>query len=189
MDITETFKVAGRQAWREWLENNHESKREIWLLSDDRSDVETISYLDSVEEAICFGWIDGIQKRRNEFEKAQRFSPRKPKGNWTELNKARARRLIRLSLMTESGFKTLPNLTSEYSVPKYVFDALKREPEAMKNFNTLPPLYVRVRVGYVDEMRKKPLELEKRLSNFVRRTAQGKLFGNWNDGGRLDDDG
>ncbi len=189
MDITETVKPGNREAWREWLQANHQVSKEIWLLLDDREQLATVSYLDAVEEAICFGWIDGIQKRRNQFEKAQRFSPRKPKGNWTELNKARARRLIRLGLMTEAGLKTLPDLHASFTVPAYVKDALKQTPGAMKYFKTFPSLYVRVRVGYIDEMVKKPVELEKRLSNFVKRTAEGKQFGNWNDGGRLEDDG
>lgn len=188
MKVTETFKAENAEAWRAWLEKYGDEKSEIWLLFDDREQVKTVSYLDSVEQAICFGWIDGIQKRINEYEKAQRFTPRKRRSNWTELNKARARRLRHMGKMTARGEATLPDLDAEFVVPSYVAEAVEADQRASSHFSKLPPLYVRVRVGYIDEMRRNPIELEKRLRNFVRKTAEGKLFGNWNDGGRLGDD-
>jgi uncharacterized protein YdeI (YjbR/CyaY-like superfamily) len=110
MEITDTIKPKDRNAWREWLEKHHKTLTEIWLLSEDRPEKSTVKYLDAVEEAICFGWIDGIQKRFSTHEFAQRFTPRKQRSNWTELNKERARRLIQLELMTEAGAATLPDL-------------------------------------------------------------------------------
>lgn len=154
-------------------------------MSDDRSDVRTVDYLDSVEEALCFGWIDGLQKRINEYEKAQRFTPRKMKSNWTELNKERARRLIQENKMTEAGSILLPDLSEQFVVPQYILEKIKENSEAFSNYKKLPELYIRVRVGYIHEMCGKPEELEKRLNNFIKKTEQGKLFGNWNDGGRL----
>jgi uncharacterized protein YdeI (YjbR/CyaY-like superfamily) len=58
MDITDTIKPKNRTEWREWLGKHHKSLTEIWFLSDDRSEEPTVTYLDAVEEAICFGWID-----------------------------------------------------------------------------------------------------------------------------------
>ncbi|MEM6349131.1 MAG: hypothetical protein AAF766_00065 [Cyanobacteria bacterium P01_D01_bin.14] len=78
MKVTITYKAKDRADWRAWLETNYDSATEIWLLYDDRPDCPTVSYLDSVEEAICFGWIDGLQKRINDTEKAQRFTPPPP---------------------------------------------------------------------------------------------------------------
>jgi uncharacterized protein YdeI (YjbR/CyaY-like superfamily) len=63
MDITDTTKPINRQEWRSWLKRNHQTLTEIWLLSDNRAEEPTVTYLDGVEEAICFGWIDGIQKQ------------------------------------------------------------------------------------------------------------------------------
>jgi uncharacterized protein YdeI (YjbR/CyaY-like superfamily) len=60
MQVTTTFKPKDRTEWRIWLEEHHATADEIWLLLDDRSEETTVSYLDAVEEAICFGWIDGI---------------------------------------------------------------------------------------------------------------------------------
>jgi uncharacterized protein YdeI (YjbR/CyaY-like superfamily) len=185
MEITNTIKPKNRTEWREWLDKNHKSLTEIWLLSEDRTEEPTVMYLDAVEEAICFGWIDGIQKRFSTDELAQRFTPRKQRSNWTELNKERARRLIRLELMTEAGTATLPDLNAKFIVAEDITDVLKASPAAWSNFLAFPDLYRRVRIGYIEEMRKNPNEFARRLQNFVNKTADNKMFGNWNDGGRL----
>ncbi len=185
MQITTTFKPNSRGAWRAWLEQNHGTASEIWLLYDDRPDAPTVSYLDSVEEALCFGWIDSIQKRYSTFERAQRFSPRKKRSNWTELNKERARRLIRLGLMTEAGRATLPDLAISSVVSDDIAQALASAPGAWPNFLAFPELYRRVRVGFIEEQRKDSVEFARRLGNFVKKTAANQMFGNWSDGGRL----
>ncbi len=185
MEITNTIKPKNRTVWREWLGKYHSTLTEIWLLFDDRSEEPTVKYLDAVEEAICFGWIDGIQKRLSTYELAQRFTPRKKRSNWTELNKERARRLIQLKLMTEAGRATLPDLNGEFSVAEDIIDVLRAKPAALSNFLAFPDLYRRIRIGYIEEMRKNPDEFERRLQNFVIKTADNKMFGNWNDGGRL----
>lgn len=185
MDITHPIKLKDRSAWRAWLDRHHQTLAEIWLLFDNRSEEPTITYLDAVEEAICFGWIDGIQKRFSTNELAQRFTPRKKRSNWTELNKERARRLIRLELMTAAGRVTLPDLHQEFVVAEDVIEVLKANPTAWSNFLEFPDLYRRVRIGYIEEMRKKPSEFDRRLRNFVNKSADNKMFGNWNDGGRL----
>ena len=185
MQVNTTFKPKDRTEWRVWLEEHHATADEIWLLLDDRPQEPTVSYLDAVEEAICFGWIDGIQKRYSPYERAQRFTPRKQRSNWTELNKARARRLIRLGLMTDAGRATLPDLNAQFIVAEDIVAALKVEPNAWPNFLAYPDLYRRVRIGYIEEMRKNPSEFERRLRNFVKRTAANQMLGNLNDGGRL----
>lgn len=185
MNVTATFKAKTRAEWRCWLTQNHIQTQEIWLISDDRVDHPTVSYLDSVEEAICFGWIDGIQKRISAENKAQRFTPRRRRSNWTELNKARTRRLIQLGLMTDAGLKTLPDLAQPFVIADDIIAALKEIPDAWQAFEQFPSLYVRVRIGYIEEMRNKPDEFAKRLGNFIRKTTAGKQYGNWNDGGRL----
>jgi uncharacterized protein YdeI (YjbR/CyaY-like superfamily) len=186
MEITDTIKPKDRTAWREWLETHHRTLTEIWLLSDVRSEELTVKYLDAVEEAICFGWIDCIQKRFSTHEIAQRFTPRKKRSNWTELNKERARRLIRLELMTETVTAILPDLNTEFIVPEDIIEVLKAEQNAWSNFLEFPDLYHRVRIGYIEEVRKNQSEFDRRLQNFVSKTTDNKMFGNWNDGGRLE---
>jgi uncharacterized protein YdeI (YjbR/CyaY-like superfamily) len=185
MQVTTTFKPKDRTPWRGWLEQHHATADGIWLLLDDRPEEPTVSYLDAVEEAICFGWIDSIQKRYSTYERAQRFTPRKQQSNWTELNKERARRLIRLELMTEAGRRTLPDLNAKFIVAEDIMEILREKPNIWSNFLEFPDLYRRIRIGYIEEMRKNPSEFERRLQNFVSKTADNKMFGNWNDGGRL----
>ena len=185
MNITSTIKPSDRAAWREWLEVHHGTEKEVWLLLDDRAGEQELSYLDAVEEALCFGWIDGIQKRFTRFEQAQRFTPRRGRSNWTELNKERSRRLIRLGLMTEAGRAVLPDLDAPFSVPEDIAEAFRVEPGAWSNFLAFPELYRRVRIRYVEETRKNPAEFSRRLKSLLKRSSENRMFGNWNDGGRL----
>lgn len=185
MEVTSTFKAESRSAWRFWLMDYHATATEIWLIADDRPQPPTVAYLDAVEEALCFGWIDGIAKRISTFEKAQRFTERRARSHWTELNKERARRLIKLGLMTDAGMRKLPDLSAPFIIPDDILAAIHADPNAKTYFEEFPSLYVRVRVGYIEEMRKRPEEFNRRLQNFIQKTAAGKRFGNWNDDGRL----
>lgn len=109
MEIGETLYVTTREAFRAWLETNHQSKREIWLIQFKKATkIASIPYVEAVEEAICFGWIDGYEKSMDAERYATRFSPRRAKSNWTETNKERALRMIASGRMTKSGLATLP---------------------------------------------------------------------------------
>ena len=109
MEIGETLYVTDRNDFRQWLEQNHKSKMEIWLIQYKKAAKKpSINYVEAVEEALCFGWIDNIEKSMDAERYALRFSPRRPRSNWTETNKARARRLIAEGKMTEAGLATLP---------------------------------------------------------------------------------
>ncbi len=71
--------VTTREAWRAWLQEHHDSDREIWLVFDKKhTGRPRVSYDEAVEEALCFGWIDGLVRRLDEDRYMQRFSPRKP---------------------------------------------------------------------------------------------------------------
>ena len=185
MEIGETLRAKVRADWRTWLERHHASATEIWLVLGRSSEPLGLTYLDAVEEAICFGWIDGISKTLGDHERAQRFTPRRARSNWTELSKARARRLEALGLMTQAGRAVLPDLDEAFRVLPEVERALRADPAVWANFTGFPELYRRVRVGYVQEMTGRPDEFERRLGNLIRQTAGGRMFGNWNDGGRL----
>lgn len=109
MEIGETLYVTNPEDFRKWLKENHKSKQEIWLIQYKKATKKpSVNYVDAVEEALCFGWIDGTQKSMDAERYALRFSPRRPKSNWTETNKERARRLIAAGKMTEAGFASLP---------------------------------------------------------------------------------
>jgi len=109
MQIGETLYVTDRSDFRKWLIENHRSKTEIWLIQYKKATKKpSINYVEAVEEAICFGWIDGLEKSMDSERYALRFSPRRPKSNWTNTNKERARRMIAEGKMTKAGHATLP---------------------------------------------------------------------------------
>jgi uncharacterized protein YdeI (YjbR/CyaY-like superfamily) len=177
--ITETVEPKTRAAWRAWLEQHHTTKSEIWLLAPrSQKDRPHFTYVDSVNEALCFGWIDGIAKTYDDQRGAQRFTPRRKGGNWTELNKERCRRLIADGLMTPAGFAVLPDLdVAAFRLSKDIEAALRADPAVWANFEAFEPLYQRIRVGYIEDMRKSPDEFQRRLDRFIAMTAENKTFG------------
>ena len=88
MEITKTYYVATRSEWCKWLQKHHTSATEIWLIYYKKhTGMPRVSYNDAVEEALCFGWIDSLVKRVDADTYAQKFTPRKSKSKWSELNK------------------------------------------------------------------------------------------------------
>lgn len=109
MEIGETLYVTTHSEFRTWLIENHKSKKEIWLIQYRKATKKpSINYVEAVEEAICFGWIDSLEKGMDSERYALRFSPRRPKSNWTNTNKERARKMIAEGRMTQAGRATLP---------------------------------------------------------------------------------
>jgi uncharacterized protein YdeI (YjbR/CyaY-like superfamily) len=109
MEIGETLYVTGRAEFRRWLARNHKSKPEIWLVQYKKATGKSsINYVEAVEEAICFGWIDSFEKGIDGERYATRFTPRRPKSNWTETNKERARKMMAACKVTPAGLATLP---------------------------------------------------------------------------------
>jgi uncharacterized protein YdeI (YjbR/CyaY-like superfamily) len=110
MDIGETLYVTTREDYRRWLAKYHQTKKEIWLIQYKKATKKpSIDYVQAVEEAICFGWIDGFEKSMDAERYATRFTPRRPKSNWTETNRERARQMIAAGKMTQAGRAALPS--------------------------------------------------------------------------------
>lgn len=109
MEIGETIYVTTSDEFRKWLLKNHRTRKEIWLVQYKKATKKpSINYVDAVEEALCFGWIDGLEKSMDAERYALRFSPRRPKSNWTNTNKERARKMIAEGRMTPAGRAALP---------------------------------------------------------------------------------
>jgi uncharacterized protein YdeI (YjbR/CyaY-like superfamily) len=179
MEIHPAIYLPDRAAWRAWLAENHATATSIWLISyGPRGALPSVPYLQAVEEALCFGWIDGIGKRMDAERTAQRFTPRRPRSHWTELNKERARRLIAAGLMTDAGRAVLPDLSVEaFRIPDDILAAIQADPAAWENFQRFPPLYQRIRVGYIEEVRRQPAVFQQRLQNFLEKTRRGVMYG------------
>ena len=111
MEITNLLEFTDRCQLREWLITNHHTAKYCWVTvfrtKIPRTDC--MPYLDAVEEALCFGWIDSTLKKLPDGRLAQRLSPRTPKSHWTDLNKQRCADLERRGLMTDAGRAALPH--------------------------------------------------------------------------------
>ena len=173
--------------FRDWLIKNH-NKEKVCYLSLKRGKPqkdEFFYYLDAVDVALCFGWIDSTLTKIDGIV-MNKFTPRRKNGLWTELNKERVRRLEKLGLMTDAGRSVLPNMEIKpVVIPKDIEEALLKE-NALDNFNNFPELYKRIRIYNLNFYKSKlPHEYPKTLNNFVKNTKQNKMYGMWNDYGRL----
>jgi len=181
MKITTTVYPKNREEWRKWLEKNHKTAKEIWVIYYKKnSGKPRIPYDEAVEEALCFGWIDGQAQGIDEHHYAQRFSPRRKKSNWSELNKERVRKLIKNGQMTTAGLEAFPHehKASKLKIPKDILKAIKANKAAWEYFQHLPESYKRVRIAWIDASGI-PSQKPKRLAYFIKMTAQNKKFGSW----------
>ena len=105
MEITTLLEYSERSQLRSWLQENHSKEKECWVVMS-RSKTPPpgiLPYIDVVEEALCFGWIDSTLKKLPDGRLAQRLSPRRKKSHWTKLNMDRCRDLEDRGLMTPAG--------------------------------------------------------------------------------------
>ena len=184
------LQIHNRKEFRAWLETNHAEATECWVCvkRGRPTDDHTFWYLDAVEEALCFGWIDS-RGRYIVDVLMQRFSPRRSNSPWTELNKERVCRLERLGLMTDAGRRVLPPMGARsFRIDKDIEAALKAA-RAWTKFKSFPSLYQRIRAYNVAFYKKRDAQMyQQALSHLIEETKKGKMFGEWNDYGRLLDD-
>lgn len=183
MIIDKIVQVQNRQEWRRWLSEHHGTEGYCWLVSANNY---SENYLEFVEEALCFGWIDSTKKKLDETQTGQRFSPRRKGSNWSELNKERVRRLDQLGLMTEAGRKVLPDMSTEsFTVHPAILAELRQEEVLFQYFQALPELYVRIKIDNIQSVMSDTELYNKRLAKFIEHTRINKMYGQWNDNGRL----
>lgn len=188
MELNNLLNVKNREELRAWLNKNHKIEKECWVIVNRgkaKINGEFI-YLDLVEEAMCFGWIDSTCKKIEEGITAQRISPRRKNSSWTELNKERCRRLEKIGLMTESGRSILPDISMKsFDIDEDVINSIKEDSIAWDNFNKLPELYKRIRIDNIQSYKKQREVYDRRLKKFIDKTRDGVMYGDWNDNGRL----
>lgn len=178
---------ASRSQWRTWLEKNHATEDEVWLVYYKKNTgKQTVNYIESVKEALCFGWIDGTKKRIDDERYMHRFTPRKPNSKWSPTNIKLAKELIESGAMTGAGLaafrkrktydepflqaKQQAKLASEYE------QVLKKNEKAWKNFNKLAPSYRKNYVAWLQSA-KKPETRERRLQELIRVLEKNRKLG------------
>ena len=175
-----------RQKWRDWLSQNYDKSRSAWVVIYKKSSASKGITLDeAVEEAICFGWIDGKLKTRDQETFALRFTPRKAISVWSQINKKRAEKLILERKMTPAGLIAIEqakkngswdsaytNLTLD-ETPHDLKEALLKESQAWKNFNKFANSYRNMYVGWVSQA-KTAQTRKKRIQTVVEQSLKNK---------------
>jgi len=173
-----TLYVEDRHKWRAWLQANSEREKETWLIYYKKgSGQPRIAYDDAVEEAICFGWIDGKIKKLDAARFAQLFTPRNANSKWSSTNIARAQKMICEGRMTAAGLKVFnprnqtPSLPTR--LPGSLADGFRKQQAAWDNFQRFPPSYQRMTIGWVASAKKAETQL-RRLRQLIAESAANK---------------
>ena len=179
----ETFYPTSRQAWRLWLAETHISKQAVWLVHYKKNtNIPTISWSEAVEEALCFGWIDGIRKSMDHERYIQFFTKRKAKSTWSKINKAKVLDLIEAGLMTtaghesilrakENGSWTILDEVEELFIPDDLESEFSRQPEAKAFFLTLSKSIRKAILQWI-AFAKRPETKAKRIAEVVELASQ-----------------
>lgn len=173
-----TLDIKTRAEWRNWLQDNFNVEKEVWLVYAKKSSGEQrIQYNDAVEEALCFGWIDSVNKTLDKDHAIQRFTPRQAKSSYSQPNKERLKWLVQNNLIHHSFCETVQEIISkEYVFPLDILDEIRKDKTAWNNYMKFSEPYKRIRVAYIDSARKRPEEFIKRLTNFIQKTRDNKLI-------------
>jgi len=114
MEITKTTSATNRSEWRAWLKQHHASEKEVWLVYHKKGcGKPSVTYSESLEEALCFGWIDSIIQKIDTEKYARKFNPRRPGSKWSELNKHLVAKLVKEGRMTRAGLARV-----DFSLPE-----------------------------------------------------------------------
>ena len=167
-----------RKDWRNWLSSHFESEKEVWFTFPTIASKEVgVSYNDAVEEALCFGWIDGISKTLDKTHQIRRFTPRRKGSDYSQLN---IERLIHLNSLNLIHPKVQEQVNKVISVP-FVFpiriiNKIQKDPIAWANYQNFSDSYKRIRVAYIEAAKDRPAEYKKRLNNFISKTHDNKII-------------
>lgn len=178
----ERFKPKDRAAWRRWLTRNHERAPGVWLVCL-KAPHRQIAYADAVEEALCFGWIDSVLQPVDEVCYMQLFTPRKPRSQWSRLNKQRVKALTAAGLMTAAGLAAIAaakrsgswtalDAVEALTVPPEFARALDAHPQARARFDAFSPSSKKMYLHWISTAKRDETRA-KRIAKSVALIAEG----------------
>jgi uncharacterized protein YdeI (YjbR/CyaY-like superfamily) len=187
MIISRTLEVTDRAAWRAWLAEHASTDTEIWLVYFKKyTGKPGISYIDSLEEALCFGWVDSLIQKIDEEKYARKFTPRKIRSAWSEINKHLVAKLVREGQMTAAGLARvdfpLPDAGApkppppELPIPDWLETALKASPVAWENYQKLPPSHRHRYIAWITDARREQTR-QKRIGEAITLLEGNKRLG------------
>lgn len=174
VEITKLVYPQTRTEWREWLSKNFDVENEVWVAIPKKG--KTMEYNDIIEEALCFNWIDSILKTLDENHTAQRMSPRKSKGKFSQLNIERLQLLLKnnqVHPLFKDQLQQMVNTPFVFS--KDIIAALKSDKTAWKNYQLFSDAYKRIRIASIESAREDEELFEKRLQSFVESCRANKI--------------
>jgi len=181
-----SFCPKDEKEWREWLEKNHKSKDSIWLVVYKKnSGKANISWSQAVDQALCFGWIDGTKKSIDEEKYRQYFCKRKPHSIWSKINKNKIIALKENGLMREAGLKsievaksngswTILDSVEELIVPQDLKLEFDKMPGWVEFYNSLSKSLKKGVLAWV-AMAKRPATRTKRILEIVENAVENRM--------------
>jgi uncharacterized protein YdeI (YjbR/CyaY-like superfamily) len=183
------YRFRSKDEWRAWLQENHKAQKEAWLvILKNHGTSPGVFYEEAVEEAVCFGWIDGVMKRATDVFYYLRFSPRKPHSIWAVANQKRVERLIAQGRMTEAGMAKVREAMENgeweaalrrediSSLPEDLRAVLEVNAEAQAYFEKLPASQKKQILYWIDRA-KTDKTRQKRIQEVVEMAAKNKRLG------------
>lgn len=174
------------EQWRNWLQSNHAKVDVLWLIYYKKhTGKKCISYEDSLQEALCWGWIDSTIKRLDDEKYIRKFTPRTNCQNWSDANIRHMKKLIAAERVQEVGLKKFPrellakkvdSKPKELIIPDYLNIELSKFPSAKQNFDRLSPANKRNFVEWIDSAKRKETKL-RRMAEAIRLLSDGKRLG------------
>jgi uncharacterized protein YdeI (YjbR/CyaY-like superfamily) len=167
--------------FRDWLEKNHDSATELWVGFHKKGTGRAgITWPEAVEQALCFGWIDGVRRSVDEHSYANRFTPRRPTSNWSSINIDKVAELERRGLMTPAGRAAFERRKKEESgidpalAPEYE-KRLRANSKAWEWFRAQPPWYRRTAIRWVVSAKREETR-ERRVAALIEDSAAGRTI-------------
>ena len=172
--------------FRAWLEEHHETASELWVgFHKKASGKPSITWPEAVEQALCFGWIDGVRRSLDDDSYTNRFTPRKPTSNWSLINVAKVEELEQRGLMAPAGRRAFerrkPERTGVYSseraqlavLPSEFEQRLRANPAATEWFEGRPPGYRKTAIHWVISAKREETRM-RRLQQLIECSAEGR---------------
>jgi uncharacterized protein YdeI (YjbR/CyaY-like superfamily) len=188
MESDPTHDFVSQKAWEEWLDENHRSSTGIWMrIARKGSGIPSITYAEAVESALCYGWIDGHKRPHSDTAWLQRFTPRRPRSMWSEINRNKALALVKARRMKAAGLEEIEKakkdgrweaaygsqrtLTTDPAFQK----ALNKSPRAKKFFKTISAAN-RYAILWRVQTAKKAETRERRIREYVAMLEKGETL-------------
>lgn len=176
------------EEFRKWLKENHDISDGIWIrIFKKSSETTTITYAEALDEALCYGWIDGQKKPHDSESWLQKFCRRRPKSGWSKINTGHAERLMRTGRMRAAGRKEIEaakkdgrwnaayDSPSKSTVPEDFLEALAKDPKAQAFFDGLNKAN-RYAISYRLQTAKKPETRKRRMEMILGMLKRGEAF-------------